>query len=75
VKSVVDCGLSYLKALWQLPIIGFEGGSLVRFLPNIVASHGDSSLAQMRSKGKRIFALASSRIRSVESGRSGSLRR
>jgi hypothetical protein len=50
VKSVVNCGLSNLKALWQLPIIGFEDGSLIRFSPNIFGSHGDSFLAQMRSK-------------------------
>ena len=48
VKSVVNCGLCRLEAIWEFFVVSFEDGSLVRFFPNIVGLHRRASLASSR---------------------------
>jgi hypothetical protein len=39
-KSGINSGPYYRKALCQFPILNFEDGSFVQFLPSIVGFHG-----------------------------------
>jgi hypothetical protein len=41
-KSGINPGLYHRKAVCQLPIVGFEYGIFVQFLPSIVGFHGRS---------------------------------
>src|SRR5271156_4709495 len=60
-KSLVNCAFCCAESIWHLRIVGFEDGSLVRFFPNVVGSHGDSFLSRRRLNNKRICGISSSR--------------